>query len=264
MSRRDALHAWPGADRGFGLIELMISLAIASFLVLGLVVMAGNTNRTFATQTDLAAINDKERFAAELLGNAIQTAGYYTMPAVITPTTWTSSIVNATFPIELGTFASKGQVLGGSNGAGSDVLNVRFQANAGDLTAPFNCQGVQNTATAVTESMFQVVNNNLVCSVGTNGAVPANQTVLIDGVSSMNILYGVDIAYVNSGSGLGVPGSANVYVAASNMNAAYWKLVRSVKVTLTFVKPTSLATSATAAAPTYTQIFQVMYETVAN
>jgi type IV pilus assembly protein PilW len=236
------------AERGFGLIELMVSLAIASFLVLGLVVVAGNTQSTYSTQTSFAAVNDKERFAAGLLGNAIQTAGYFSVLPLTVPI--------QTLPTALGAFPAApsaganyavGQVIAGATGASAsvpDTLNVRFQSNLGD-TNTVNCLGAPVGATAVVESMFTISNGNLVCQVGLNGGAPGAATVLIDGVSNMKILYGLDA---------GGSGSVTEYIPAGNIASINWGSVHSVNITLTF------AATATMPSPqTYSQTFQVMY-----
>ncbi|MBV8666848.1 MAG: PilW family protein [Burkholderiaceae bacterium] len=232
------------AQGGFGLIELMISLAVASFLVLGLVVMAGNTQRTYSTQTDLAGVGDKERFAMEVFGNAIETAGYFTIAA---PITAVPSVNNALVASATGgaTYVA-GQSMAGTSGP-PDTFNVRFQS-ANDPNSPSNCQGgtVAATATHTYESVFSIVNGNLVCAVGIDNGAPGAAVVLIDGVSNMSILYGVDT--------LGDVASTNEYVPASTVNANnWWGKVRVVKITLTF------ASTANLPPVSFTQSIQVMH-----
>jgi len=247
------------AERGFGLIELMISLTIGLVLVLGVTVMASNMQLTYSLQSQFAGINDKERFAAALLGNATQTAGYFS-PSLPTPPALITSIPTITGMLvaEPGAGAAAtyvaGQAVAGSTGASStvpDTLNVRFQIAAGDINNTnnniVNCQGGSVAATAIVESVFSIdtIKGNLVCQVGLNGATPGTAMVLIDGVSNMKILYGVDV----NGSG-----SATEYFPASSMTSALWSSVHSVNVTLTFA-PTKQMNSP----QTYSQTFLVMY-----
>jgi prepilin-type N-terminal cleavage/methylation domain-containing protein len=251
------------AEQGFGLIELMISLAIASFLVLGLVVMVSNTQGTFTTQTGLAALNDKERFAADLFGNVIESAGYFTY---VTPQGVVPDMVDGqgTWPAapSAGVAYIAAQVVNGKSGltgtTETDTLSVRFTAVASaSMTGAAgssmeNCLGVGGTG-LVYESVLSIQSGNLVCQVGNGLTSPGAAVVLIDGVNGMTILYGVDTAH-NNGITSGT-GSATEYIPASAMNTYNWTAIRSVKITLLFATPTNMLAAPTA----YSQIFQVMY-----
>jgi type IV pilus assembly protein PilW len=263
---------------GFGLIELMISMVIASLMILGLVTLVGNMQTTYATQSDSVGVSDKERFAGSLLGNSIETAGYYTVPNPVTfvlpnpIVTWlpASSSGGATYVA--------GQVVAGTTGASAttpDTLNVRFQTGYPDSSNNSNCLGgtpPQVSGTSVIfESVYSVntTNNTLQCTVytttttatGTTNTV-TGPTILIDGVSNMKVLYGVDV------SGSSTTGSVTEYFSATNMPSANWINLRSVQVALTFVATNNLTTTANgtgamttsnAAAQVYSQTFQVMY-----
>jgi prepilin-type N-terminal cleavage/methylation domain-containing protein len=260
----------PHAERGFGLIELMISMVIASFLVLGLAVMAGNMQGSYTIQSNYSAIHDKERFASALFSAVIQSAGNYT--SVITQPSGALTDVTAVLPAYAGSGSgapfSAGQFLWGTTANSSDSINVRYYSGTNVAGNPdpdgTTCLGSSST-TGVYESVLSVdtVNNNLICQVGLNGAAPASaptgatagsSVILIDGVTSMQITYGV----------LEAPNQF-AYVSTPNMtlNPALWKLsgpntfyasqLKSVTVTLTFSKVNNDA------AQTFTETFPVMY-----
>ena len=273
--------------RGFGLIELMIAMLIASFLVLGLAVMAQNMQGSFATQTAYSAVHDKERFASALFASVLQSAGYFTI-TVQQPSGTVTSISAALGPVPTGSGSggsyAAGQYITGTGASGStasstpaspfgvgpDQLNVRFQdgtTTAGTTdTAGATCLGVNPTATvAIYESVLSVdtTKNNLVCQVGMNNAAPAaaftgatagSSLVLIDGVCNMQIAYGV----VTSGS-ITAPGTLE-YFRAADMTSGLWTSVSSVKIQLTFAQNTNIASPCAGATTTFTQTYQVMYD----
>lgn len=256
------------SEHGFGLIELMVSMAIASFLVLGLVTMAGNFQTTYTAQTNLAAIHDKERFASAIFGAVLQGVGYYSTSYNSTAETISSntSVLTQVSPgAAPGAAYQSGQFLAGSataGGGGPDVLNVRYYFNATDpsLTAatwvPPNCLGSNPNplVTGVFESVLSISNGNLICQIGLNGAAPTNAAVggtanssviLIDGVTNLQLFYNVQ-------------NGANLqYFRAADMTAALWTSVKAVKVQLQFTDPPG--TLPTPQTYTFTQTYQVMY-----
>ncbi len=251
------------AARGFGLVEIMISLVLASFLVLGLATMVANVQGTYSNQTEFAAVNDKERYAASLFQDLIMTSGYFSLSQVTQTYLNSNQLPTAkgALPAESASGYSYGIGQGLSGGYGGsattpDTLNVRFQAVSGDGGSPFNCLGQtaaptgstgSQLATGVYESQLSISSaGNLVCETGSGSGLGTTQTVLIDGVSNMKILYGIDT--LNNGY-------VTQYVNASNIAGANWFLVRSVQVTLTF----KTATMAGNVQPTFTQIYQVKY-----
>lgn len=267
---------------GFGLIELMISLVIASLLMLGLVTLIGNMQTTYAAQTDQVGVSDKERFAGALFNYSIGTAGYFTVPNPVTFTavnplvTWLPAVTTA---VGNGSTYVAGQVVAGTTGGSAttpDSLNLRFQTGAGDQSSNSNCLGGYsfNPPTGTTvyyESVFTVntTTNQLQCTVNTISVVggvttttAGTATTLIDGVSNMKVLYGVDM------SGTSTTGSVTQYFSATNMPTANWLNVRSIQIALTFAATNNLSTTANgtgamgttnAANQVYYQTFQVMY-----
>ena len=67
-------------ERGFTLVELMVTIAIAMFLLSGLVTIIQNTKTTYANQQALAQLQDQQRFAMAVLSAVIESGGYYDNP----------------------------------------------------------------------------------------------------------------------------------------------------------------------------------------
>jgi len=66
----------PASQSGFTLIEMMISVGIASFLLLVIMVMFNSTSRSRMLQTALSGLNESGRFAIDVLGRDLRMAGY--------------------------------------------------------------------------------------------------------------------------------------------------------------------------------------------
>src|ERR1700722_12807359 len=97
-------------QRGFSLIELMIAVLIALFLLGGLVTLVMGTRRSGATQTALSQLQDNQRIAMTMITNIIQKAGYFPDPVHQQLSTFTNETIGT-----LNLPAS--QVLGGTYSA---------------------------------------------------------------------------------------------------------------------------------------------------
>jgi type IV pilus assembly protein PilW len=213
------------AQTGAGLIELMIAMAISMILLFGLFSVMYGTRQTFTAQNQFAQLQDNERMAMTLLANVIQTGGYFPNPTTSTPA--------AALPVS-GSFAA-GQAVYGVAG---DQILVRYAAGTND--GVMDCTGQTNTggATAIDVNTFYVLNNQLVCQATDNG-VAGVPVALVNNVTAMSILYGVDT---------NADGSADRYLSAGAMTAAAWNTVVSVRISLTFANPlTGVGTSAATA-----------------
>ena len=236
MTPRVATPPTAVAQRGFSLVELIIAMLIALFLLGGLVTLVMGTRKTNATQTQLSVLQDNQRIAMTLITNLVQKAGYFP-----DPTGQMLSSFNAETLSTVSMAAS--QVLGGTYAAGvPDAFGVRFFAPANDTTAMIiNCAGQSNTTASPNISynnVFQIGTVNgtkwLQCLSRTNnnGTLGTVTTInLIPNVTSMSVLYGV------SSSTAGDDYSIIQYLNASQMTLTRWLNVTAVKVTLTFQLP---------------------------
>ena len=207
-------------ERGLTLVELMVSMAIAVFLLTGVLTIFQNTRHTFTTQNQMAQLQDNERLAMTLISDVIESAGYFPDPTVNT-----SLSALPTDPL----FAAAGQaVVGTANAAPpGDTIVVRFLTNPNDNV--INCVGGTNTTGAVLlyENVFSLDGlGNLRCAVNGAPSVP-----LVAGVQNMRIYYGVKTNFAVQN------GAVDSYLRANEMLPAYWSNVISVKVVLTFTNP---------------------------
>ena len=224
--------------RGFTLVELMIAVAIAIFLIGGILTMVTSTRAAFSTQNALAQFQDNQRLTMTFMAEVIESAGYFPSPNLYT--------VGAVLPANA-TFATVGQSVYAVPG---DTLSVRFGAALNDNV--FGCNGAQNQTVApydVFTSTFYVdpVNQRLMCTAATT-AGPLPPVILVNGVTSLTTLYGVKRSPADTGS------CTDTYLNTGQMLATDWPRVCSITVTVTFVNPLS----PTAAAVSITRVIAVM------
>lgn len=241
----------PASARGFSLVELLIALTIALFLIGGLVSLLQGTKRTSSNQMALSQLQNNERIALAMMTDVIQQAGYY-------PDTLTSTLQNA-FPVAPSlpaapapAFTQAGQFIAGQTAAtaNGDSITVRYQTDSTGTV--YNCLGQSHDAASLPHAYTFSVNSSrqLVCSVDGNPPVP-----LVSNVQHLQILYGTDALTSSPYSG----SATNAYVPANEMTPVNWTNVYSVKVVITFSNPLSgQPGQASAPAITSTRVVDVM------
>jgi len=215
------------AQRGFTLVELMIAVLIALFLIGGLVTLVGAMKITFANQNGLSQLQESERMAMTLMTDVIESTGYFPNPLINTAT--------SSFPVT-GAFTFAGQALVGTGTyanktPGVQTITVRYLTTG--LDNVINCTGNTSSVGAATfVNTFSIdVNGNLNCTLVINGVAQA-AIPLISGLNSMQIYYGVQTNAALSNN------SVDTYMDANAVAAGpYWSNVKSVKITLTLVNP---------------------------
>jgi type IV pilus assembly protein PilW len=223
-------------QRGLTLIELLVSMAIAVFLLGGLLTILGNTRRVFGAQNSMAQFQDNQRLVMTLLGDVIQQAGYFPNPTV--------NVATTALPVAGVTFPTAGQAITGTYQAAvpNDTITVRFATTQND--GVINCTGGSNTTTVtpplVYVNQFSVdAAGNLVCTLTANGVVAPPVTLVSGiqgqpGIQNLQILYGVT---TNPAAGTG---AVDTYLRADQVTATNnWLNVASVKVRVTFRNPLS-------------------------
>jgi type IV pilus assembly protein PilW len=213
-------------QRGLTLIELMVAITVGIFLVGGILTMVQSTRRTFGDQNQLAQLQDSERLAMNFMTDVIESAGYFPNPKL-----YTAAAVMPVAP----NFVAGQAIFGTMGGPGGDTITSRY--GAGNPDNVFNCLGQKNTAVAPYDTFtntFWVKNpqQQLMCTFIGSAAAP-QPVVLVNGVQSLNILYGVKRnLLVDTGS------CTDTYLTAAQMVApADWNNVCSVIVTLQFTNP---------------------------
>jgi type IV pilus assembly protein PilW len=202
------------------LIEVMIAITVAMFLLMGVMSILSGTRAATQTQRQLAQMQDNERLAMTVMTDVIQAAGYYPNPTVNVAATYMP--VSAPFVV-----AGFG-LAGTSTTAGPDTISVRYATQATD--GAINCVGTSTASatpvTFVNKFSLDTVNKNLQCQF--NGGA---QVALVNGITNIRIWYGVNTVATGQQC-------ADTYYRASEVTANNkWGNVCSVKVELTFDNP---------------------------
>ncbi|GMR14712.1 MAG: hypothetical protein BMS9Abin30_0318 [Gammaproteobacteria bacterium] len=174
-----------GKIRGFTLIELMISIAIGAFLLLGMVELFAGMKSSYRFQEGMARVQENGRIAINLMAHELRLAGH-TRPVWDDP--------------QSGFYPITGGALDGG-GAANDTLQLMYQDD-------LDCFGVSNGAANHPETNLPVTwykrvtfsvngNDQLTwnCEYGASTgalAVQINAETIIEGVDSFQLLYGVD------------------------------------------------------------------------
>jgi len=217
----------PGVgERGFTMVELMVAVTIAMFLLGGLLTMVQSTKNAFLAQSSLGQLQDSERLAMVMISDVVQAAGYYPNPL--------NTNAAAALPATQ-TFATAGQGFYGTTGNPTgDTLSVQYQTASGD--GIINCVGQSNTDPLgnphVYANQFSVDPvNGLECTLSTDG-VPAAPVVLVAGVQSLAIWYGVKTDFTVQDE------RVDSYLRANEVAAGgYWPNVVCVRIQITFTNP---------------------------
>jgi type IV pilus assembly protein PilW len=221
------------AMRGFTLVELMVTVAIALFLLFGLTTIVQNIRQTNLNQQALAQLEDQERFALTVITDVVQNGGYFP-----DATAYSVSSFAAVGNFQAG--AAFYSPLGAAYYPGvGDTLSVRYLTAIGDGVTL--CDGSTNTAqptvpgftnTFTVQQAVPPAVGGLYCQVNNGGPSAAAPGVLIaPGVVSMKVYYGVkrDFAFSDY--------NADTYVTAAGMLPADWTNISSVRVVLWFANP---------------------------
>ncbi len=175
-------------QRGFSLIEMMISMTIGMILMVAIAQLFYGNRQTAATQEQAARMQETARFAIQILQREIRMAGM--------KRTESTGIFDAANPVITGTNATAGAP------NGSDEITVRFfgsdnsAGTAADNTA-VDCIGNSARLNERVVDRFHIANNasgepSLFCqnTHPATGVVTDNE--LVPGVESLQILVGVD------------------------------------------------------------------------
>jgi len=216
---------------GFSMVELSVAMVVALFLLAGLFTMEQSTRKASQQQTLLAQLQDNQRLAMTILTDVIQSAGYFSDPS-------TNTLVGS-LPSAAPLFSTAGQGIYGTTTAGQDTIYIQYMSQGHLTDNVILCNGQQApdaTPGIAYINSFSVAGGNLQCSLSTNiastiTAVPNSPFVLVEGLQSMTIQYGVATTGTNGYS-------VDTYMTAAQVQAANrWLDVSSVKVTLSFKNP---------------------------
>ena len=230
-------------ERGFTLVELMVTVAIALFLIGGLLTVLQNVRGAYNNQQQLTQLQDQQRFALTILADVIQAGGYFPDPKVLPAV----SLPAANAPAACAAAFVAGQAFSGCHTATTapDTIEVRYRTELSD--GVIFCDGSTNTTqdpTGLYVNQFTVAPpagntpGQLQCQLsdGATGAVIRGPVTIVNGVENLQVLYGVKRTPAPSDY------NVDTYLTADQMNTAGpngndWNNVSSVRVILTFTNP---------------------------
>jgi len=218
-------------QRGFTLVELMVTVGIALFLLWGLTTVMQNVRQANLNQQGLAQLQDEERFALTVITDVVQSGGY--LPDA---TVWTS----ATSLPAGGNFTLAGQAFYGALNAPTGYsLSVRYRTGNSDgvilcdgssnTAAPPGSQYYTNTFTVVLGAPGQV--GGLYCQLQVGNLAPQAAVLLVPAVQSMTVYFGVKRDFTFDDY------NVDTYVTPDLMTANDWNNISAVRVILTFNNP---------------------------
>jgi type IV pilus assembly protein PilW len=226
-------------SQGFTLVELLVSLAIALFLIGGILAVVQDTRRAATSQTQSTQLQDSVRLAMTIMTDVIQTSGYYSDP------------LNSTAIASLGAVGAFGaaQAISGTGAFGAaapgNTVSVRYQTANND--GILNCGGSSNTtgANEIFVNQFSVDPlGNLNCTLTTAAGTTLIPLIVASTtgvnplkVTNLQILYGVQTNFALGNQCADSYMDANQVAAAVINTYPGWNYVVSVRITLTFTNP---------------------------
>jgi type IV pilus assembly protein PilW len=240
-------------QRGLTLVELMVAMTLMGLVTVATISLYTVASQTSKTVDSSQELNDSARFAFEVIGQSLRTAGYqdYLPNNVDLPklagTIYPAICTNATLPCPIMGFnnaivaspTSVSDFGATNNGSGSDTLGVTFfgSSKPSDPAAAdgsmVDCLGDAKptplTASDLGLSLFWVTTPSggepeLSC-IGANRA--GSSQPVVRGVESFQVMYAVDTAVAGTLTVSSVPSK---WVSAQDVTD--WNKVRAVRVGL--------------------------------
>jgi type IV pilus assembly protein PilW len=214
------------SNRGFGLIELLIALALSLVVVLGVAQIFIAAKNTYVSQNTAAAMQEDARFALSKLIQEIRMVGMFGCLGAITDSSSAGDFdASQTTPISWDNANLKLTLV---------TADVGASGGAPTWTVVSDCR---NTATAYTGArvpasgelafpirrlIYSFSNNQLKMGVGTG---TPTQAVLVNNVSAFNVSFGL------------ASSATDVAASSYSSNPSDPARIRSVRLTLTLTDP---------------------------
>lgn len=155
------------SERGFSLVELMVAMVIGLIVVLVVGTLFMNSRQTYLAQDANSRLQENARYATELLGRQVRSAGYVAVN--FSPLSGGNLFATPTSTKFSGTVISGVEVSGGS-----DTLTLSFDGNK-------DCLGQAATQPS---NLFRInASSQLECVAG------GNTGVILDDVEVMQVWY---------------------------------------------------------------------------
>lgn len=179
--------------RGFSLVELMVAVLLGSLITIAAVQLFSTNQRTFLLQQSLSEVQEQGRFSLDFISRDLRKAGFRN-PGSIATVADVPSVVLGSLSVD-GTVVASGSLEGGAGATANDRLQIAFEGTV-------DCEGDVSASVVTVVNSYQVNDQGeLVCT----GSIPptgvatpesvdntANGVVLLSGVDSFQVLYGID------------------------------------------------------------------------
>lgn len=191
MTRSASTLQW---QRGFTLVELMVSLTIGLILLAGVGQVFTSNKQANLYNESLSELQDNGNFAIQFVTTQLANAGRVPNPQLFNragqdPSDW-STIEAQVYP------ATNLPVSGTEGGSSSDSLIINIAYPNTIATTPTNCAGalVPAASASFTLGNNYGITNTLTIATGASGrpALFCNGVEIIEGVENMQVEYGVD------------------------------------------------------------------------
>ena len=218
-------------QKGLGLVEMMVAMAIGILLLLGLGTLFVAMRNTSLLTQKMSAEQNQQRLGLYFLRVAVTGAGYFPVTPTVasSPFTGVAALAAAGVLPAVPAFTA-GQAIAGKGSSSSlapDSISVRFAASANGTEQ--GCSASLNPGDIYIDT-FNVSGGFLSCFEQDTTAGTSTSTNLVSGVNSMNIAYGVATTSTPS---------VTQYLTGTQVTALSggWNMVKTVKVTLIFNNP---------------------------
>lgn len=195
-------------QRGLTLVEIMVALVISLFLLAGLLQIFITTRQSSRIQENLSRVQENGRFAIEYASRVVRLAGYRSRETIAQ---------EKTFREAFGVNAFQGGV-----DSGADFITVRLEGSNAAQGEIRNCLNQVISSSNISIDTLSVVGNTLQCTAVTPLGGTAQTQPIVDGVESMQILYGERSGNLS-------------YIPATDVNN--WNNVFSARIILTLRTP---------------------------
>ncbi len=231
MKQRQAMAATGRTTNGFSLIEMLVSMVIGLFLLLGLSTYFVQNKQTFAYQKSQVNQQEHERIITSALGRTLRQAGY--APINTNRLTGQEVVFDA-----VGTTYDSGQLVRGTQGTANVTVNGQATAQAypndtvrvryvGDANI-FRCDGTAPAVGAVVEDAFSVDGVQFICTTDGTTATPLFGNVNVPLTQQLRVL-GMAVTY-----GLDLDDDGDVDRVARASGVTDWTRVRIVELEVHF------------------------------
>jgi type IV pilus assembly protein PilW len=213
-------------NRGFGLIELLIALALSLVVVLGVAQIFIAAKNTYVSQNTAAAMQEDARFVLSKMIQEIRMVGMFGCLGAVTDSSSAGDFnASQTMPIRWDNANLKLTLVtadvGGSGGVPTWTV-VSDCRNSATAYTGVRVPGSGELAFPIRRLIYSFSNNQLLMGVGSG--TPA-QAVLVNNVSAFNVSFGL------------ASSATDVAASSYSSNPTDPARIRSVRLTLTLTDP---------------------------